>query len=136
MARPGPFFAPTSPTADRTAVGDASTGCHSHQRCDTITARAAVVRRPAPDGRAPSLQGRHSPGHRTTPTIFAGTGVGMFDAFIINRIRRERRHEKERRIPLHIEAPRRRAPEPHERRQGSDPDTVSKRGIVTVDYSI
>jgi hypothetical protein len=63
----------------------------------------------------------------------------MFDAFIINRIRRERRHERERRLPLHIEAPRRHAPEPrerHERRQGSEPGSVSKRGIVTVDYSI
>jgi len=30
----------------------------------------------------------------------------MFDAFIINRIRREQRREQERRLPLHIEAPR------------------------------
>jgi hypothetical protein len=60
----------------------------------------------------------------------------MFDAFIINRIRRERQREQERRIPLHIEAPRRREPPPHERRQGSEEDTGSQRGVVNIDYSI
>jgi len=60
----------------------------------------------------------------------------MFDAFIINRIRRERQREQERRIPLHIEAPRRREPPPHERRQGSEKESGNKRGVVIVDYSI
>jgi hypothetical protein len=60
----------------------------------------------------------------------------MFDAFIINRIRRERQREQDRRIPLHIEAPRRHEPPQHERRQRSEDDSSNKRGIVNIDYSI
>ncbi|HCH65654.1 MAG: hypothetical protein CL927_20865 [Deltaproteobacteria bacterium] len=60
----------------------------------------------------------------------------MFDAFIINRIRRERQQEREQRIPLHIEAPRRREPPAHERRRGSEHESSRKRGVVIIDYSI
>ena len=60
----------------------------------------------------------------------------MFDAFIINRIRRERQQDREQRLPLHIEAPRRREPPAHERRRGTEHESNSKRGVVIIDYSI
>lgn len=64
----------------------------------------------------------------------------MFDGFIIDRIRRERRKEQDRRIPLHIEMPR-----PHEgspRSQGGRHERPEQeagqpeRGVVEVDFTI
>ena len=60
----------------------------------------------------------------------------MFDAFIINRIRRERQREQDRRIPLHIEAPRPVEPRPDHRRREAEPESDRNRGIVEIDYSI
>ena len=121
---------------DHTAPEGSRAGCHSRQTCDTVDLRAAADRRLAPgEQSAPLFQ--HSAAPRPTLQTSASTGVGMFDAFIINRIRRERQQEQERRIPLHIEAPRRREPPAdHERRRGSERETDSNRGVVIIDYSI
>ena len=56
----------------------------------------------------------------------------MFDAFIINRIRREQRREQERRIPLHIEAPRSPSRPPGEE-GGARSDDSQPRGTWTDD---
>ena len=53
-------------------------------------------------------------------------GVGMFDAFIINRIRREQRREQDRRLPLHIEAPRMPAGQSDERGDARSDDNQSR----------
>ena len=121
---------------DHTAPEGTRPGCHSRQTCDTVEVRAAADRRPDL-GASTAPRFPHSATPRPALQTSASTGVGMFDAFIINRIRRERQQEQERRIPLHIEAPRRREPPAaHERRRGSEHESNSNRGVVIVDYSI
>jgi hypothetical protein len=51
----------------------------------------------------------------------------MFDAFIINRIRREKRRDQDRQLPLHIEAPRSPSP-PTGDRGGTRSDELQPRG--------
>lgn len=116
-------------------VSTQAAGCHSAIPHATFPVKAGYSsgfthrrhQRPAGGSTA-----RHS-----LPLVTAAhTGVGMFDAFIINRIRRERQREQERRIPLHIEAPRPQEPPRHERRQGSEEHNRNKRGVEIIDYSI
>lgn len=61
-------------------------------------------------------------------------GGGMLDAYIIDRIRkeRERREQHDRRIPLHIENHVERPPE----REKERPDDGHDRGSVIIDFQV
>jgi len=60
----------------------------------------------------------------------------MLDAYIIDRIRREREHARQRdgRIPLHIEPPR----QPSEGSEGTEDQPAEKqeRGAVIIDFQV
>ena len=133
MARPILVLPISDPPDGATMSATGATSCHSHQTCDTVRADGDTPQHHT-SGRLARPRGPLHPD--LTLSTSASSGVGMFDAFIINRIRRERQQEQERRIPLHIEAPRRREPPAHERRRGSEREQESNRGVVIVDYSI
>jgi len=68
-------------------------------------------------------------------------GVAMLDAYIIDKIRREQDSHDSRRLPLHIDVPRRIDDsrqriyeEPPSGRR--DEDSESERGVVIIDFSI
>lgn len=58
----------------------------------------------------------------------------MLDAFIIERIRNEREESRGARIPLRIEIPAPRPPEPEQRPAPQNAD--EERGVVTIDFTI
>ena len=75
------------------------------------------------------------------------TGVDMLDAYIIDRIRRERESRESGRIPLRIEVPRPPPDMPRHRPDYEDPNTDSpsrggeesedgERGMVIIDFTI
>lgn len=61
----------------------------------------------------------------------------MLDAFIIDKIRRERESREHTRVPLQIEVPRPqgRAPEEYDRRDREE-DSERERGVVIIDFTI
>lgn len=59
----------------------------------------------------------------------------MLDAFIIDRIRRERGSRDSLQTPLHIEIPQR-PPLPDEQRSDREEDEKVERGVVIIDFSI
>ncbi len=59
----------------------------------------------------------------------------MLDAFIIDRIRRERQGQEPQRYPLRIEAPRP-DPEQGQRWDRREEEEKGKRGTTIIDYSI
>ena len=101
----GPIWPSTQHPADKTG---------SPASCGAQGGHDMFLEQPGPVGRLrTSLHVK--PRQRFTPSTttlepmacsHVRPGVGMFDAFIINRIRREQRRDQERRLPLHIEAPR------------------------------
>ena len=60
----------------------------------------------------------------------------MLDAYIIDRIRREREQsERTRQVPLHIEPPLEPLPRPEDNAHDRD-DRGSERGSVVIDYQL
>ncbi len=135
MTQPSPLSALLCTPIEATPDQHHTVGCHSHRTRDTVRCRTTDHPAQVHSSRQERPLQRSEVGAQPLLSSPVRPGVDMFDAFIINRIRRERQREQERRIPLHIEAPRR--PEPrHERRHNSDHDTENKRGIEIIDYSI
>lgn len=61
----------------------------------------------------------------------------MLDAYIIDKIRRERESREGERIPLHIEVPRDDAFEPDRDRERRDRDDEhTDRGVVIIDFNV
>ncbi len=129
------YALPAMSPANSLTMPHAPASCRSASACDTLPLRRLSASAPSGDHASPHLFG-------LAPVFndHARHGVDMFDAFIINRIRRERQQEQERRIPLHIEMPRPPEHEPRgrtrspERNPSQEPE--SERGVVIVDYSI
>lgn len=58
----------------------------------------------------------------------------MLDAYIIDRIRREREQERDVRIPLHIEPPPPPDPRAEDDERGEETDDGGNRGSVVIDF--
>lgn len=62
--------------------------------------------------------------------------IDMLDAFIIDKIRRERESQDSLRIPLHIDVPRPRGRNIEEGRPASSEDEDRERGVAIIDFTI
>ena len=90
------------------------------------------------DGAGPT--GCRREGRWYIPTEAEPTGVDMLDAYIIDRIRREREsRDVGLRLPLQVEVPPHQPlPEIERRRpkEGSDDDSRQERGVAIIDFGI